>query len=105
VPFTWVDGPARSLPVVTDCEALETANEGKDERTTRFERVPVQIGSLFLVAERVFMPAHARVLERFSLRRNVKGSSVRVSVLARSWKAQRRCPGLKSFIFAACLTT
>jgi len=31
MPFTWVDGPARSLPVVTDCEALETVNEGKDE--------------------------------------------------------------------------
>lgn len=56
MPFTWVDGPARSLPVVTDCEALETANEGKDKRTTRFERVLVQIGSLFLVAELVFMP-------------------------------------------------
>ena len=56
MPFTWVDGPARSLPVVTDCEALETANEGKDERTTRFERVPVQIRSPLLVAKLVFMP-------------------------------------------------
>ncbi len=61
MPFTWVDGPARSLPVVTDCEASETANGGKSGRTTRFERVPIQIESLFKFVELVYILVQVQV--------------------------------------------
>ena len=61
VPFTWADEPTRSLPVVIDCEALETANGRKNERTTRFERVPVRIESPLSFVKLVFMLVRVQV--------------------------------------------